>query len=74
MGVLPESIQQRMDAFAEKMAAFQTRLFLNTFYVLIMPFAHVYLRVTGNLHHETTGFFQEPEHHTNDIEQHRKQY
>lgn len=68
------AFRERMDGFAQRMAAFQTKLFLNLFYVLVVPIAHAYLRLTGNLHHRTTGYFRQADKHPATIERHRKQH
>lgn len=65
--------RKRMDRFAEWMARKQTALFLNVFYVLVVPVAHAWLRLRGQLHHETTGFFREVTKHS-ELGDHRKQY
>ncbi|MDY6768930.1 MAG: hypothetical protein SVW02_02370 [Candidatus Nanohaloarchaea archaeon] len=68
------AFRDRMDRTAEKMAAFQAKLFLNLFYVTVVPLAHAWLRVTGNIHHRTTGYFQETDKHAAEIERHQKQH
>lgn len=74
MGDLIGRIRDRMDHAAERMAAFQTKLFLNLFYVLVVPFAHVWLRITRRLHHENTGFFQETGGKSTDLEDYLQQH
>ncbi|MDY6789408.1 MAG: hypothetical protein SVV03_05615 [Candidatus Nanohaloarchaea archaeon] len=67
-------IKEKMDAFAQKFAKFQTKLFLNLFYFLFAPVANLYLKVTGNIHHEKTGYFQKPANKSNSLDRHLKQY
>lgn len=68
------AFRDRMDRTAEKMAAFQAKLFLNVFYVTVVPVAHLWLRLTGNLHHRTTGYFQDTDKHAATIDRHGKQH
>ncbi|MDY6769195.1 MAG: hypothetical protein SVW02_03765 [Candidatus Nanohaloarchaea archaeon] len=67
-------IRDRMDRAAERMAAFQARLFLNLFYLTVVPVAHGWLRVTGSLHHRSTGYFTEADKHERTLDRHRKQH
>lgn len=69
-----EKVKAKMDAFAERMAAVQTKIFLNLFYVLMAPFAYVYLHMTGNKFHDVTGHFQDAKHKHNELDRHKKQY
>lgn len=69
-----ESLKEKVDVFKEKMVKYQTKFFLNLFYFVVVPFAYLYLKGAEKLHHEKTGFFQEAEHKSNDIERHKKQY
>lgn len=63
-----------MDAFADRMAKFQTTLFLNLFYVTAVPVAAVYLRLTKRLYHKREGYFTEQKSSTNSLDKLKKQF
>lgn len=65
--------RDRMDAFAYKMGEKQAKLFLNIFYLSVVPVAHAYLKLTKRLHHENTGHFITTSKENN-VERHQKQF
>lgn len=67
-------IRDRMDAFAQRFARLQSVVFLNVFYLLFVPLVNTYLELTGKTLQKSTGFFKTPEHSSNQLEDHLKQY
>lgn len=68
-----ERIKKKSDRMAQKMAAVQSKIFLTLFYFTMVPTAYIYMRLTGQILHRETGYFQSYSA-SNRLEDQLKQY